>query len=113
MPCQAFYRGTPADLQGPISSWKLYSETPIPVKFQGDYQTTARSQVLCDPLLILSFVLSSIEPVGNPSRAVCEIMRGFLGDSLQFEELSFDVSSEDFIEKHEQAMNRLMRQFAK
>ena len=113
MPCQAFYCGTPADLQGPISSWKLYSETPIPVKFQGDYQTTARSQVLCDPLLILSFVLSSIEPVGNPLRVICEIMHGFLGDSLLFEELPFDLSSEDLVEKHEQVMNRLVRQFAR
>jgi hypothetical protein len=69
--------------------------------------------VLCDPILILNFVLSSINPVGNPSHIVFEIMRGFLGDGAQFEEILFDIGSDALVKEHERAMGRLMRQVAK
>src|ERR1700676_183129 len=95
----------------PFSSWRpAFADT---VKFEGIYQTTAKSQVLSDPLLVLNFVLSSIDPSGGPSRIVCEIMRGYLGDKLRVEDITFDIGSEELVEKHEHALGRLVRQLAK
>jgi hypothetical protein len=40
-------------------------------------------------------------------------MRGYLGDELQVEDITFDLGSEELVEKHEQVLGRLVRQLEK
>jgi len=40
-------------------------------------------------------------------------MRGYLGDKLRVEDITFDIGSEELVEKHEHALGRLVRQLAK
>jgi len=107
---QAFYRGSPEDLSQPPTSWVKAFEQPV--QFRGLYQTTARSQVLCDPILVLNFILTSINPVGSPSHIVSEILRGFLGEGLWFEEISFNIGSTKLVRMHQQAIDQLMHRVA-
>jgi len=69
---------------------------------------TSKSQVLCTPILIINFVLLSIDPVGNPARIVSEMMKGFIADDLHYHEIIFDVSSDELIKKHGCAMAQLV-----
>ena len=104
---QGFYRGAPATLQGPIKSWVPALEHPL--KFQGIHQMTAKSQVLSSPILILNLILSSIDPVGSPSRIVSEVMKPFV-DVLQYREIVFDLGSNKLVDEHGRAMARLVHQ---
>ena len=74
---------------------------------------TSRSQVLHDPLLVISFVLTSINPSGSPARVVSELLKGFLGDALSFHEIIFDLTTEDLIAAHAQSMDQLVRDVAR
>jgi hypothetical protein len=50
--------------------------------------------------------------VGSPSRIVSEILRGFLGESLRFEEISFNIGSTKLVQIHQQVTDQLMHQIA-
>jgi len=105
---QGFYRGAPATLQGPFSSWVPALKNPL--KFQGIHQMTTKSQVLSSPILILNLILSLIDPVGSPSHIVSEIMKPFVGDVLQYHEIVFDLGSKKLIDEHGHAMAQLVHQ---
>ena len=79
------------------------------IRIQGDYQLTASSQLLADPLLVLHFVLISINPKGNPARIVSELLSGFLLDqSFVYEEVVFDLSTDALIGKYTHAIAGLV-----
>ena len=59
------------------------------------------------------FVVSSIDPIGNPARIVSEIMQGYVGEGLQFEEILFDIGEVELMERHQWAMDQLMRRVTK
>jgi hypothetical protein len=77
---------------------------------QGDYQLTASSQLLADPLLILHFVLVSISSRGNPARLVSEVLGGFLPEqSFAYKEVVFDLTTVRLVRDHTDAMTVLVR----
>jgi hypothetical protein len=81
-------------LANPPNSWKpVFPDTPLLIG--GDYQLTASSQVLADPLLIFHFILVSISRDGNPARVISELLKGFmLADSFVYKEVVFDLATD-------------------
>ena len=68
---------------------------------QGDYQLTASSQVVAEPLLLLHFILASIDPKGNPARISAELLSGFLSEeSFVYKEFVFDLTTDELVEKY-------------
>lgn len=87
-------------MANPSHSWKpVFPKTPLLIG--GDYQLTSSSQVLADPLLVLHFILVSISPKGNPARIISELLGGFLlDDSFLYEEIVFDVATDELALKY-------------
>jgi hypothetical protein len=80
-----------------------------PLKIQGNYQMSAWPQVIGEPLLVLHFILDTIEAASNPARVVHELLKTWLpGNSLRYEEIRFDFSDEDQIESYDAAIQRLL-----
>jgi hypothetical protein len=80
------------------------------IRIQGDYQLTASSQLLADPLLVIHFVLVSIPSRGNPARLISEVLGGFLPEqSFAYEEIVFDLGSDRLVRNHTDAMTVLVR----
>jgi len=72
-----------------------------PLVIRGDYQLTASSQVLAEPLLLLHFILASIDPKGNPARISAELLSGFLPEeSFVYKEVIFDLSTDELVVKY-------------
>lgn len=103
---QGFYRGPHSALRQPAASWIPALSGPL--KFQGKYQTTSRSQVLHDPLLVINFVLASIKPTGSPARVMAELLKGVLGDALSFHEIRFDFSTDKLVAEHARSMKQFV-----
>ena len=69
---------------------------------------TAASRVSGEGLLILHFILSSIDSVGSPAKILEQYMANFVGASnLHYEEIVFDISSEEKMNIHKVKMLRL------
>src|SRR6267154_40794 len=106
---QGFYNGTNAILNRNPSDWK----TPLSaaLKVNADYQMTAKSHILATPLLVLHFILSSIRPNGNPARFMGDSMGEYLPDGcFQYEEVSFDLTTDTQVALHGNQMNRLVKE---
>ena len=72
-----------------------------PLVIRGDYQLTASSQVLAEPLLLLHFILASIDPKGSPARISAELLSGFLPEeSFVYKEFIFDLSTDELVAKY-------------
>lgn len=72
-----------------------------PLVIQGDYQLTASSQVIAQPLLLLHFILASIDPKGHPARISAEILSAFLpADSFVYKEVVFNLTTDELVTKH-------------
>jgi hypothetical protein len=72
-----------------------------PLVIQGDYQLTASSQVIAQPLLLLHFILASIDPKGHPARISAEILSAYLPmDSFVYKEVVFDLTTDELVTKH-------------
>jgi hypothetical protein len=84
----------------------------MPVK--GEYQMTARSQIVDDPLLLLHFILSTIKPDGNPARFISDLMSLYLpGDSFMYREIIFDMTTDRAMAQHAAKMGNLVQDVVK
>lgn len=105
---QGFYRGDFSLLVKPADSWKPILRSPLLIG--GDYQLTANSQVLADPLLVLHFVLVSISPKGNPARMISEMLGGFLlEESFAYREITFDLATDELALQYTDAITVLVQ----
>jgi hypothetical protein len=81
---------------------------------QGEYQLTASSQVVAEPLLLLHFILSSIDPKGSPARISAELLSGFLPEeSFVYKELIFDLSTDELVTKYVNEVSTITRNLEK
>jgi hypothetical protein len=85
-----------------------------PLVIRDEYQLTASSQVVAEPLLLLHFILSSIDPKGSPARISAELLSGFLPEeSLVYKELVFDLSTDELIAKYVNEVSAITRNLEK
>ncbi|KIM77371.1 hypothetical protein PILCRDRAFT_12012 [Piloderma croceum F 1598] len=95
-PFFGFYKG---DINQSPSTWTPMSKQPLVI--QGDYQLTASSQVVAQPLLLLHFILASIEPKGHPARISAELLSAYLpADSFVYKEVVFNLTTDELVKKH-------------
>jgi len=72
-----------------------------PLVIQGDYQLTASSQVVAEPLLLIHFILASIDLKGNPARLSAELLTSFLpAKSFVYKEVVFDLTTDELIKNY-------------
>jgi hypothetical protein len=65
---------------------------------------------LADPILILHFVLVSINSKGNPASLIAEMLGGFLAEAtLAYKEIVFDLATDRLVRDHTEAMTTLVR----
>lgn len=87
---------------------------PSPIPVEGDYQLTSNSEVLADPLLVLHFILVSINPKGSPARIMSEIASGFLSEtSFLYKEIIFDLTTNERTVRYTKEMTALVRSLEK
>jgi hypothetical protein len=71
------------------------------MKIKGQFQMTARSQVINTRLVILHFYLSGLPLNGSPAKILSEYMSAFLyQEVLITRDISFDLSSDMLISEH-------------
>jgi len=79
-----------------------------------EYQLTASSQIIAEPLLFFHFILASIHPGGNPARLASELLTAFLpAASFVFQEIVFDLSTDDLASKHASNLIHLVKDLGK
>ncbi|KAG1838456.1 hypothetical protein DFJ58DRAFT_125776 [Suillus subalutaceus] len=80
-----------------------------PVTIHGHSEMTSRSQICSDPILILHFVLQTVDPLGSPAGVMREILRPYKpNDKLQYHEIMFDIGTMEKVEKHRLSMAKLV-----
>jgi hypothetical protein len=81
-----------------------------PLVIRAEYQLTASSQIVTEPLLFFHFILASVYPGGNPARLASELLTAFLPvESFVFKEVIFDLSTDDLISKHANDLIRFVK----
>jgi hypothetical protein len=81
-----------------------------PLTIQGDYQLTTTSQIVAEPLLLLHFILTSINPRGNLARTSTELLAAFLlTESFVYKEVVFDLTTNELTEKYVNEANDLVK----
>jgi hypothetical protein len=81
---------------------------------QAEYQLTASSQIITEPLLFFHFILASIHPGGSPARLASELLTVFLPTaSFVFQEIVFDLSTDDLASKHASNLIRFVKDLGK
>ena len=74
---------------------------------------TSQSQVCTDGLLILHFILESLDGIGSPAQLLYQYMRSFISPSaIVYEEVIFNMGSADQVVSHGCAMNQLMERLS-
>lgn len=92
----------------PPNSWQPVFDKALVIK--GDYQLTASSQVIADPLLFIHFILNSITPNANPARVSAEMLTGHLPEGhLLYQEIVFDFTTDTLSSKYINALTKLIK----
>jgi hypothetical protein len=106
--CQGFYKGDRSILSQSPESWVPALKSCLHI--QGNYQLTASSQCMADLLLVIHFILVSINPRGNPARLISEILGAFLAEgTFAYEEVIFDLATDELVCDYTKAMTALVR----
>jgi hypothetical protein len=79
-----------------------------------EYQLTASSQIIAEPLLFFHFILASIHPGGSPAQLASELLTVFLPvASFMFQEIVFDLSTDNLASKHASNLIHLVKDLGK
>jgi hypothetical protein len=77
---------------------------------RGQFQMTSRSQVSSDDLLVLHFILESLEGIGSPARLLHQYMQAFIQPSaIVYEEVVFNMGSVDQLASYGRKVNELVQ----
>lgn len=85
-----------------------------PATILGHAEMTSRSQICSDPILVLHFVLRTVDPFGSPAAVMRDILQPYKPkDHLQYHEIIFDFGTGEKVEKHVKMMQALVKQLDK
>lgn len=106
---QGFYKGPVNNLERPPDQWIPSLDNPLP--FNGMYQMSIKSRVISEPLLILHFMLTKMDPTASPANLVAEYLKPYLpGDNrLLLQTIMFDFSTPGLIAEHKKQMVSLVK----
>jgi len=84
-----------------------------PMKVQGQFQMTSQSQVSTDDLLVLHFILQSLDGIGSPPHLLYQYMQGLIHASgVVYEEISFNLETLEQVVNHGHAMNEMAQRLS-
>lgn len=80
-----------------------------PATIHGHIETPSRSQISSNPILVLHFVLTSLDPLGSPAAIMQHKLRPYRPkDSLQFHKIIFNIGTDEKAERHAESMEILV-----
>ncbi|KAG2739179.1 hypothetical protein P692DRAFT_201902402 [Suillus brevipes Sb2] len=82
-----------------------------PATIHGHAEMTSWSQICSDSILILHFVLRTVDPFGSPTAVMRDILQPYKpNDHLQYHEIIFDFGMVEKFEKHVLMMQEFVKQ---
>src|SRR5882724_7530319 len=94
----------------PLKCSHLKPGMDSPMKVQGHFQMTSQSQVNMDNLLMLHFILQSIDGMGSPAHFLYQYMQGFIHPShVVYEEMVFNMETHEQVINHGHAVNDMAK----
>ncbi|KAG2124765.1 hypothetical protein BD769DRAFT_1669259 [Suillus cothurnatus] len=86
-----------------------YPAFTVPAVIHGHIEATSRSQVCSNPILILHFVLQSLQPSHSPAAIMQQELQLYRpNDIIQYHKITFDFRTMEKFFKHTQAMTNLV-----
>jgi len=80
------------------------------MKVQGQFQMSSQSQVSTDDLLVLHFILQSLDGIGSPARLLYQYMQGFNHPrAIIYEEFVFNMETHEQVINHGHAVNDMTK----
>jgi hypothetical protein len=98
-----------SDLSQDPAKWTPFLSQALALK--GDYQMTAKSQVLYTSIIIIHLVLSGIKTLGCPPLLMFHHLQAYLGDKVAYHEVSFDFGTLDSISLFEDRIDKVIEAF--
>ncbi|KAG1769684.1 hypothetical protein EV702DRAFT_1202713 [Suillus placidus] len=105
-------KGSRSDAMKPYFGFEDCGGTPVlavPATIHGHIEMASRSQISSNPILVLHFVLTTLDPVGSPAAMMQHKLRPYRPkDSLQFHEIIFDIGTDEKADRHAESMKTLV-----
>ncbi|KAG1873421.1 hypothetical protein C8R48DRAFT_769860 [Suillus tomentosus] len=84
----------------------------VPAIISSHIESTSRSQVCSDPILILHFILKTLEPFASCARVMRDVIQPFTPEvNMEYHEIVFDIGTSDKVLKHARSMKKLVDRF--
>src|SRR5882724_6965159 len=81
-----------------------------PMKVQGKFQMSSQSQVSTDNLLVLHFILQSLDGNGSPAHLLYQYMQGFnCPRAIIYKEFVFNMETHEQVINHGHAVNDMTK----
>src|SRR5882724_3878510 len=94
----------------PLKTSLLEPGMDSPIKVQGQFQMSSRSQVSTDNLLVLHFILQSLDGTGSPAHLLSQYMQRFICPSnVIYEEMVFNMCTNEQVINHGCAVNDMAK----
>ena len=94
----------------PLQTSLLEPGMDSPMKVQRQFQMSSRSQVSTDNLLVLHFILQSLDGTGSPAHLLSQYMQGFICPSkVIYEEMVFNMGTNEQVINHGCAVNDMAK----
>ncbi|KAG2063577.1 hypothetical protein BDR04DRAFT_1123171 [Suillus decipiens] len=81
----------------------------VPATIHGRIEMASRSEISSNPILVLHFVLTALDPAGSPAAVMQHQLRPYRpNNSLQFHEIIFDIGTNAKADRHVESMKALV-----
>ena len=85
-----------------------------PLRVHGQFQMSSQCQVSSEELVILHFILESLDRQGTPARLLHNYMQAFVPhESLTWEEVIFNLGDEEQLADHRNAMAKMAQRLSR
>ncbi|KAG2098235.1 uncharacterized protein F5147DRAFT_777730 [Suillus discolor] len=96
----------------PYFGFKDCDGTPVlkvPATIHGHIEMASWSQICSNPILVLHFILTILDPAGSPATTMQHKLRPYRpNDALQFHEIIFDIGMDAKADLHVESMKALV-----
>ena len=107
---QGYYVRPMSEASGKQEPSLLKPGIDSPMKVQGQFQMTSRSQVCMDDLLVLHFILQCLDGNGSPAHLLYQYMQAFIHPSeVVYEEITFNLETLEQVINHGHTMNEMTK----
>src|SRR5882672_3399372 len=85
----------------PLQHFLLKPGMESPMQVQGQFQMTSHSKVCTNNLLVLHFILQSIDGIGSPASLLFQYMVAFIQPGeITYEEIVFNMETQEQVVKN-------------